>query len=163
MEPKTTKKPRKPRATVISEAQDAYVEAILDGKSKAEAALSAGYSHRQSSSAAERSALVQNALAERREELSSATQITRVGVLNGILEAIEMARLQGEPLAMLAGFRDISKMMGYNAPEVKKVEVTSSQGRLRHKMQSLSDDDLLRLAEGGSIDDVIDGEARVVD
>ena len=117
MEPKTTKKPRKPRATVISEAQDAYVEAILDGKSKAEAALSAGYSHGQSSSAAERSALVQNALAERREELSSATQITRAGVLNGILDAIEMARLQGEPLAMLAGYRDISKMMGYNAPE----------------------------------------------
>ena len=105
MEPKTTKKPRKPRATVISEAQEAYVEAILDGKSKAEAALSAGYSHGQSSSAAERSALVQNALAERREELSSATQITRVGVLNGILEAIEMARLQGEPL--VTGFHEI--------------------------------------------------------
>ena len=79
-----------------------------------------------------------------------------------VLEAIEMARLQGEPLAMLTGFRDISKMMGYNAPEVKKVEVTSSQGRLRHKIQSLSDEDLMRMAEGEDIDDVIDGEARIV-
>ena len=64
---------------------------------------------------------------------------------------------------MLAGYRDISKMMGYNAPEVKKVEVTTSQGRLRSKMQALSDEDLLRLAEGGEIDDVLDGEARVID
>ena len=162
METKKPKKPRKPRATVISEAQEAYVEAILDGKSKPEAALAAGYSHGQSFAAAERSQLVQNALAERREELSSATQITRVGVLNGILEAIEMARLQGEPLVMLTGFRDISKMMGYNAPEVKKLEVSTSQGRLRHKIQSLSDEDLMRMAEGEGIDDVIDGEARIV-
>lgn len=162
METKKPKKSRKPRATVISEAQEAYVEAILDGKSKPEAALAAGYSHGQSFAAAERSQLVQNALAERREELSSATQITRVGVLNGILEAIEMARLQGEPMIMLTGFRDISKMMGYNAPEVKKLEVSTSQGRLRHKIQSLSDEDLMRMAEGEDIDDVIDGEARIV-
>lgn len=162
METKKPKKPRKPRATVISEAQEAYVEAVLDGKSKPEAALAAGYSHGQSFAAAERSQLVQNALAERREELSSATQITRVGVLNGILEAIEMARLQGEPLVMLTGYRDISKMMGYNAPEVKKLEVSTSQGRLRHKIQSLSDEDLMRMAEGEDIDDVIDGEARIV-
>ena len=162
METKKPKKPRKPRATVISEAQEAYVEAILDGKSKPEAALAAGYSHGQSFAAAERSQLVQNALAERREELSSATQITRVGVLNGILEAIEMARLQGEPMIMLTGFQDISKMMGYNAPEVKKLEVSTSQGRLHHKIQSLSDEDLMRMAEGEDIDDVIDGEARIV-
>lgn len=162
METKKPKKPRNPRATVISEAQEAYVEAILDGQSKPEAALTAGYSHGQSFAAAERSQLVQNALAERREELSSATQITRVGVLNGILEAIEMARLQGEPLVMLTGYRDISKMMGYNAPEVKKLEVSTNQGRLRHKIQSLSDEDLMRMAEGEDIDDVIDGEARIV-
>lgn len=160
METKKPKKPRKPRATVISEAQEAYVEAILDGKSKPEAALTAGYSHGQSFAAAERSQLVQNALAERREELSSATQITRVGVLNGILEAIEMARLQGDPTAMLTGYRDISKMMGFNAPEVKKIDITANQGRLRSKMQSMSDEELLRIAEGD--DDVIEGEFRVV-
>ena len=147
--------------SVITPQQDAYVEGLLDGKSKTDAALDAGYSHGSSSYKLERSEAVKNALAERREELSSATQITRAGVLNGILDAIEMARLQGEPLAMLAGYRDISKMMGYNAPEVKKVEVTASQGRLRHKMESLSDEELLRLADGESMD-VLEGEFRVV-
>ena len=64
---------------------------------------------------------------------------------------------------MLTGYRDISKMMGYNAPEVKKLEVTTSQGRLRHKMQSLSDEDLLRLSEGEVVDGILEGEARVID
>ena len=158
-----TKQRRTPGPTVLTEKQEALVEGILDGKSKGEAALAAGYAHATAGPTVSRSETVQQALAERREELSSATQITRAGVLNGILDAIEMARLQGEPLAMLAGYRDISKMMGYNAPEVKKVEVTTSQGRLRSKMQALSDEDLLRLAEGGEIDDVLDGEARVLD
>lgn len=160
---KTKKTPDKRKPSVLTEQQEEYVEGVLDGKAKSHAALDAGYSHGSQSHRLDRNELVQTALAERREELSSATQITRAGVLNGILDAIEMARVMADPMAMLAGYRDISKMMGYNAPEVKKVEVTSSQGRLRHKMQSLSDEDLLRLAEGGEIDDVIDGEARVID
>ena len=153
---------KRTKKSVINERQEAYVEGILDGKTKSEAALDAGYAHATASAAIERQASVQQALAERREELSSATQITRAGVLNGILDAIEMARTMSDPQAMLAGFRDISKMMGYNAPEVKKVEVTASQGRLRHKMESLSDEDLLRLASGEGVDDVIEGEFRVV-
>ena len=153
---------KRTKQSAITKQQDAYVEGILDGKTKSAAALDAGYSHASSSHSIERHASVQQALAERREELSSATQITRAGVLNGILDAIEMARAMADPQAMLAGYRDISKMMGYNAPEVKKLEVTASQGRLRHKMQSLSDEDLLRLAEGEDVDGVIEGEARVV-
>ena len=153
---------KRTKKSVITEQQDAYVEGILDGKTKTDAALDAGYSHGSSSYTIERHASVQQALAERREELSSATQITRAGVLNGMLDAIEMARTMADPQAMLAGYRDISKMMGYNAPEVKKVEVTATQGRIRHKMESMSDADLLRLAAGEAID-VIEGECRVVD
>ena len=154
---------KKPAPTVLTEKQEALVEGILDGKSKCEAALAAGYAHASSGPTVSRNEVVQAALADRREELSSSTQITRVGVLNGILDAIEMARLNGEPLTMLTGYRDISKMMGYNAPEVKKLEVTTSQGRLRHKMQSLSDEDLLRLSEGEVVDGILEGEARVID
>ena len=46
---------------------------------------------------------------------------------------------------------------------MKKLEVTTSQGRLRHKMQSLSDEDLLRLSEGEVVDGILEGEARVID
>jgi hypothetical protein len=151
----TTKKtPDKRKPSVLTEQQEEYVEGVLDGKAKSHAALDAGYSHGSQSHRLDRNELVQTALAERREELSSATQITRAGVLNGILDAIEMARVMADPMAMLAGYRDISKMMGYNAPEVKKVEISDTSNTLARKIKSMSDEDLLN---------VIEGEARLVD
>lgn len=151
----TTKKtPDKRKPSVLTEQQEEYVEGVLDGKAKSHAALDAGYSHGSQSHRLDRNELVQSALAERREELSSATQITRAGVLNGILDAIEMARVMADPMAMLAGYRDISKMMGYNAPEVKKVEISDTSNTLARKIKSMSDEDLLN---------VIEGEARLVD
>ncbi len=151
---KTKKTPDKRKPSVLTEQQEEYVEGVLDGKAKSHAALDAGYSHGSQSHRLDRNELVQTALAERREELSSATQITRAGVLNGILDAIEMARVIADPMAMLAGYRDISKMMGYNAPEVKKVEISDTSNALARKIKSMSDEDLL---------DVIEGEARLVD
>ncbi len=151
---KTKKTPDKRKPSVLTEQQEEYVEGVLDGKAKSHAALDAGYSHGSQSHRLDRNELVQTALAERREELSSATQITRAGVLNGILDAIEMARVMADPMAMLAGYRDISKMMGYNAPEVKKVEISDTSNALARKIKSMSDEDLL---------DVIEGEARLVD
>jgi hypothetical protein len=151
---KTKKTPDKRKPSVLTERQEEYVEGVLDGKVKAQVALDAGYSHGSQSHRLDRNELVQTALAERREELSSATQITRAGVLNGILDAIEMARVMADPMAMLAGYRDISKMMGYNAPEVKKVEISDTSNTLARKIKSMSDEDLLN---------VIEGEARLVD
>lgn len=152
--PKTKKAPDKRKASVLTDQQETYVEGVLDGKVKAQAALDAGYSHGSQSHRLDRNELVKVALEDRREELSSATQITRAGVLNGILDAIEMARTMADPTAMLAGYRDISKMMGYNAPEVKKVEISDAANNLSRKLKSMSDEDLLN---------IIEGEARLVD
>lgn len=154
---------KRTKKSVLTESQEAFVEGVLDGKSRGQAALDAGYSSPTASSTIAKSEAVQKALSERREELSSATQITRVGVLNGILDAIEMARLMADPTAMLTGYRDISKMMGYNAPEVKKVEISDTSDRLHRRMQSLSDEDLLKIINGEADMDVIEGEARRVD
>ena len=145
---------KRTKKSVLTESQEAFVEGVLDGKSRGQAALDAGYSSPSASSTIAKSEAVQVALSERRAELSSATQITRAGVLNGILDAIEMARVMADPTAMLAGYRDISKMMGYNAPEVKKVEISDTSNTLARKIKSMSDEDLLN---------VIEGEARLVD
>lgn len=154
---------KRTKKSVLTESQEAFVEGVLDGKSRGQAALDAGYSSPSASSTIAKSEAVQVALSERRAELSSATQITRAGVLNGILDAIEMARLMADPTAMLTGYRDISKMMGYNAPEVKKVEISDTSHRLHRRMQALSDEDLLKIINGEADMDVIEGEARRVD
>ena len=49
-------------------------------------------------------------------EYAEAGQMTREIVMEGLKEAIDMARLTSEPTAMIAGWREIGKMCGYYAP-----------------------------------------------
>ena len=97
---------------------------------------------------------VQEALRQARDELSSAAQISRADVLDGFMEAINLARLSADPQAMIKGWTEVGKMLGYYAPEVKKLEISDNQKRLQSKFESMSDEDLMR---------VIEGEASVVD
>ena len=121
----------------------------------AEAAAAAGYHSPQTShTTVAKSEAVQAALREARDELSSAAQITRADVLDGFMEAINLARLSADPQAMIKGWTEVGKMMGYYAPEVKKLEITGNQKRLQSKFEAMSDEDLMR---------VIDGEATVID
>ena len=91
---------------------------------------------------------MQQALKEARDELSSAAQISRADVLDGFMEAINLARLAADPQAMIKGWTEVGKMLGYYAPEVKKVEITDNQKRLQSKFEAMSDEELLRVIEG---------------
>ena len=97
---------------------------------------------------------MQEALRQARDELSSAAQISRADVLDGFMEAINLARLSADPQAMIKGWTEVGKMLGYYAPEVKKLEISDNQKRLQSKFESMSDEDLMR---------VIEGEASIVD
>ena len=89
----TPKQPRKKRgASVVTEKQDKYIEARLDGKSKLEAAAVAGYNVN-GVGQIEKSADVRAALEQARSELSSATQIKRADVIEMLKEAYDMAKL----------------------------------------------------------------------
>jgi phage terminase small subunit len=66
--------------------------------------------------------------------------------------------MMADPQAMIKGWTEIAKILGHYAPEVKKIELTLSQGRMRTKFEALSDEDLLAIAEGR----VIDGESTSV-
>jgi hypothetical protein len=49
---------------------------------------------------------------------------------------------------MIAGAREVGKMLGLYAPEEKKIDLTINQERLLRQYEELSDDDLLRVIEG---------------
>ena len=102
---------------------------------------------------------VQEALADARAGISQASTLTRMDVIEGVLEAIQLARLTAEPAVMIQGYDKLAKIMGYYAPEVKKVEMTMTQERLINKMEGLSDTELMALADGRA---VLDGEFTVV-
>lgn len=152
----TPKQPRKKRGdSVVTEKQDKYVEARLDGKSKAESARVAGYNVN-GVAQIEKSADVRAALQQARSELSSATQIKRADVIEMFKEAYDMAKLSAEPASMVSAAREIGKMLGLYEPETIKLEASQAGSKIQAKLMIMNDADLLELAEGRA--KVVDGE-----
>lgn len=95
----------------------------------------------------EKHAGVVEKVAEIKAEVAKVLNMTRQQVLDGHLEAIGVARIQGDPHAMIKGWTEIGKMCGFYAPEVKKLDVSISAKRLLDKFETMSDDELLKIAE----------------
>lgn len=119
-------------------------EFLLDGNATA-AAVRAGYSERSARSIAHENLTkpdVQAVLAARRGEVASRMKVTREGVIQGLLEAVAMGREQRNPAAMISALREIGKMLGYYAPEVKRVELSGDSRGLISQLEGLSDEEL---------------------
>lgn len=139
--------PNKPSAIEeLSEKQKVFVETRAHGASKTAAAEVAGY-HPLSN--VEAGAKVKKALGVARKELSTTHGITRSTVIDGLEEAIRLARIGGDPSSMIKGWTEIAKILGLYAPEVKTINLTMGQDRLMAKFRSLTDAELLELGEGG--------------
>jgi len=76
--------------------------------------------------------------------------------MDGMLEAIDMARLQGESGVMVAGWREIGRMCGYYAAEKKEISVNISAKRTIDKLETMSDAELLEMIEQD--EEAIEGE-----
>lgn len=98
---------------------------------------------------------VKLALESARRWLTDATQIRRLDVVEGIIDGIEMARMQGDSGNVIKGWGEVGKILGHYAPEKKILELSVTDQRLRSKFESMSDEELLALQRGS----VIDGEA----
>jgi phage terminase small subunit len=72
---------------------------------------------------------------------------SRKKVLEGFLEAIEQAKLMSEPMVQIAGWREIGKMCGYYAPEVKEININVGAKRVIGQLEVMSDQELLQLIE----------------
>lgn len=138
------------KKSVLTEKQAAFVESALDGNLPAHAAVAAGYSSATLGAQVMQSEDVRNALAEARSELSSAAQIKRGDMVVVLVEAIDMARMMADPMGMIAGAREVGKMLGLYAPEEKKIDLTVNQQRLRSQFEGMSDQELLDVIEGTS-------------
>ncbi len=151
----------RPTSAVLTDKQKKYVEGRLDGKSKREAALQAGYTEASVTTiTAERSEDVKKALAEARSELSDATQIKRADVVEMFQEAYKMSKKMAEPSSMVAAAREIGRMLGFYEPETIKLEMTDNQKTLQNKLMTMSTEQLLELAAKNTL---IEGEYEHVD
>lgn len=123
------------------------VNALMEGHSESDALRAGGY-HPSNGANVMRQEGVQDKLTAARAQLEEITTIRRLDVLNIFLEAINMARIQADPGNMINGAREIAKMMGYNEPEKKVIELTGDENVLKTKLRAMSDADLYELAYG---------------
>lgn len=103
---------------------------------------------------------VQEARAKLKNQLRQSTSITREDVVNGYKEAIDMARLMNDAMPMIAGWREISKILGFDKPQEIKVTIEGGVREMRRQIRSLPESELLRLADESNI---IDGQFYELD
>ena len=144
----------------LTEKQVAYVENRAGfGMAKGDAARAAGYSDAAGEAKVlEKLPAISEAMAAERAKNARYAGVSRQDVIDGIKDAIDQAKLLAEPMAQIAGWREIAKICGHYAPEVKELRLTGSQEAKLREMQALTDDQLLELAGN-----VIEGESTRVD
>jgi hypothetical protein len=91
-----------------------------------------------------------------------ASQMTRQKVMDGFLEAADMARVQADPVALTGAWREVGKMCGYYEPIKRTLDINLSGSVTMKKLEALDDAALLRLIKGGE-GDVLDVAFNEID
>ncbi len=99
---------------------------------------------------------VQMAREAARRQLQAKTKITKETVTNGIQEAIEQAKLLGDPMAQIRGWSEIGKLHDLYGPTKVTVQLRGAMDEMRRELQAMPDDELLQLASDAA--DVIDAD-----
>lgn len=133
--------------------QKAFVKAWAEGDSIPNALARAGYSIKDHS-LGYRMAKMPNILALYEQEkrlYEEASQMTRKRVMDGLLDAVDMARLMSEPATMVSGWREIGRMCGYFEPKKVQIDVNVSGSIIHERINSLSDAELLKIIQSPDV------------
>lgn len=83
----------------------------------------------------------------------------RKEVVQGLKEAIDQAKILEEPMAQIAGWREIAKVLGHYEPETKRI-ILSTEEENRKRQLGMMDEKLLLEMAGNQF---IDAEFTLVD
>ena len=93
---------------------------------------------------------VQRAVAEIEATSERAIEVSRWKTLLELQAAAEIAKSRGDPMAMIAAWREIGKMCGYYPPNRTAVVIDTRQPSAPNPYESMSDDQLMAIVnEGG--------------
>lgn len=147
----------------LTERQRLFVKYFSQGMGQTAAAEKAGFAApKQDGHRLVRDPKIQLAVAKEREKYAKASGITKKKIIDGMLEAVEMAKTKADPTAMIQGYREIGRMCGFYEPAKTQIEVSVNGQVMLQKMQELSDEELLKLAEESGDLDAIEGEFEEV-
>jgi len=152
------------RSRPLTEREQKFVHhVVVNGLPPKTAAREAGYTMRDLGRTVEILTArpnIQYAIALARSDFEKANLMTKKRVMDGFLEAIDVARVQADSLAMTSGWREIAKMCGYFEPVRHTLEVSVNGQVVIQKLQAMSDEQLLQLADGKT--DALEGEFEVI-
>jgi phage terminase small subunit len=130
--------------------QERFVAEYAVSRNGAAAARAAGYAHSSAKVTASRLLTKDNlqaALQARERELRRLLGTTRDQVLLEIQNAIDIARVKGEPMAMVSGWREIARMCGfYRTKPERTLRMTGAGRRLKADIEAMSDEELMKCA-----------------
>jgi phage terminase small subunit len=123
-------------------------EYLVDGNGT-RAARAVGFGHAGAHVTASRllrNPKVQEALQARQTADATRLCLRREDALQGLLEAVATAREQRDPAAMISGWREIGRMLGFYEPDRAEIVIgTADESRLMANINAMSDADLSAL------------------
>ena len=135
--------------TLMTAKQARFVDEYLVDANGTQAAIRAGYGAAGARVAAHRlltNVAISSAIEARQRVDATRLSVVRNRVLTGLLEAVEMAREQRNPAGMVAGLREIGKLMGFYTDRVK-VDVGVTDQQERRRMEAMTDAELLAMVQ----------------
>lgn len=136
---------------MLNDKQIRFVDEYCISHSAAAAARQAGYSTKTARSIGHELLTkpdVQAAIQARQATTALELGVTRQQVLSDLLEAIQVARTKSDPGGMIAGAREIGRMLGFYTPEAQRVELTVNDRGLAAKYKCMSDAELSAIIDG---------------
>ena len=131
----------------LSARQERFVEQYSLCGNAAEAARLAGYSSKTARVIGAQNlskVSVRKALAARQSVFREELRVTKAEVISGLQEAIQTARDQQNPAAMISGLAQIAKLCGFYESETRRVELSSAAcGNLKAKFVAMTDAELI--------------------
>lgn len=140
----------------FSERELAYIAARSRGVLPKASALEAGYSQGSAYASLEDRPKIQAAIARNLAINAQQAQLTRQDIIDGIKKAIDDAVMLADPQAQIAGWKELGKLCGLYAPEVKELHLSMTASKMQGRLAQMSEDELLELA--ASTAKVVQGE-----
>ena len=140
--------------TPLTAKQSRFIDEYMVDMNGAAAAERAGYSAKTSRAIACELLTKPDILAQvqaRGAALAQELAITRESVVQGLLEAFEMAKADRQPGAMISAMAALAKLLGFYAVETVRVELTPAQRAVRGKYEAMSDAELMAVMAGKSV------------
>lgn len=139
--------------------QAIYADKITNGETERKSAILAGYADRDTGvPSPAKSEVVKEEIARIRTEVINQTGVKKEAIVELFMEAANMARIMADPMGMVAAGREVGKMLGFYAPETKKILTGVDKEQLKKVLKDLSDEQLYEMKQGR----IIDGEATIV-